>query len=108
MFVCVHVIRCNTEELSVEVTTLATRMAQSQQGPLFGFVEPFDKTNDECELYVERLEQYFSANGITDTDKKGAIFLSVCSRKTYRLVRDLVSLEKPSEKNLRGALHGIG
>ena len=64
MFVCVHVIRFNTKELCVEVTTLATRMAQSQQvqgqqGALFGFVEPFDETDDERELYVERLGQYF-------------------------------------------------
>jgi len=39
----------------------------------------------------------FSANGITEEDKKGAVFLFVVGPATYKLLRNLLSPAKPGE-----------
>ncbi|XP_067687115.1 uncharacterized protein [Haliotis asinina] len=49
--------------------------------------------------YIERLNQYFVANDITDSDKKKAIRLTEVGRETYSLMGTLVSPAKPSEKS---------
>ena len=56
---------------------------------LFGKVEEFD----------ERLGHFFDANGITEADKKRAIFLSVVGPVTYRLLKSLVAPDKPGSKS---------
>ena len=50
--------------------------------------------------YTERLEQYFTANGIaTDAaEQRRAILLSVCGPATYQLIRNLVAPAKPTDK----------
>ena len=50
--------------------------------------------------YVERIEQYFVANGINDDGKKKGILLTVVGSETYSLLRSLVSPAKSSEKTL--------
>ena len=65
----------------------------------YGKLEKFDDSADEWPLYAERLAQYFVANDVTDDDKKRAIFLSVCGRSTYHLVRNLSAPDKPSDKS---------
>ena len=52
--------------------------------------EGFDDGDDEWDLYVERLDQYFEANGITDAGRKRGVLLTVCGKRTCKLVRDLV------------------
>ena len=59
-------------------------------------VEPFQQ-GDDWDQYVERLEQYFVANGITD-EKKLAVFLTLVGARTYALLSDLVSPDKPATK----------
>ena len=51
--------------------------------------------------YTEHLEQYFTAYVIKlkEEDKRRAILLSCCGAATYQLIRNLVSLAKPTEKN---------
>ena len=51
--------------------------------------------------YVERMDQYFLANDVTEAAKKRAIFLSVVGDKTYKLIRDLVAPKKPTEKSYK-------
>ena len=62
-----------------------------------GSVGEFDNTEEDWETYVERVDLYFTANGITDAAKKRAILLSVCGAKTYRTIGDLVAPLKPKE-----------
>ena len=53
---------------------------------------------EEWNEYIERLEFYFEANGVSDGDKQQAILLSVCGSKMYKLIRNLTTREKPSDK----------
>lgn len=50
-----------------------------------GRIEEFDGSKDsDWQQYVERLEYFFAANGISDDDKKRAVFLSVVRAVTYK------------------------
>ena len=51
--------------LSLRYHILATRMAT-----VYGTVSAFDPTTDEWSEYVDRLQFYFTANGIKDDSKK--------------------------------------
>ena len=64
----------------------------------FGKVEEFDSGKEAWQQYVERLGHFFAANGITEAEKKRAVFLSVIGPAAYKLLRNLVSPEKPGEK----------
>ena len=65
---------------------------------LIGKVDAFQE-NDNWIEYTERLEYYFTANEITgNAGKKRAVLLSWCGAKTYKLIRNLVSPEKPTGK----------
>ena len=48
--------------------------------------------------YVERMDQYFLANDVTEAAKKRAILLSVVGDKTYKLIRDLTAVSVVREK----------
>ena len=65
---------------------------------LIGKVEEFFPDQEGWDQYIERLEHYFSANGITDSGKQRAILLTVIGAKAYSLLRNLVSPAKPGEK----------
>ena len=64
-----------------------------------GKIEEFDGGREEWPQYVERMGHFFTANAITDADKKRAVFLSVVGPATYKLLRSLVSPKKPGEKS---------
>lgn len=56
---------------------------------------------EDWEEYCERLEQYFLANNIKDTEtekRRRAVFLSVIGGKTYGLLKTLLAPKKPTEK----------
>ena len=61
-------------------------------------VVEFDGDSEDWPLYQEQLEQYFVANGVTRDEKKRAILLSVCGEKTYRVLRNLMTPDKPADK----------
>ena len=63
-----------------------------------GSIESFHEGDDKWDLYVERLDQFFATNSITDASRKRGVLLTVCGKKTYKLVCGLVSPEKPAEK----------
>lgn len=62
-----------------------------------GKLEDFEETHDDWKAYIERVEQYFLANGVAD-DKKLAVLLTVIGGKTYSLLQTLTSPEKPADK----------
>ena len=69
----------------------------------FGKLEEFDGSKEEWNSYIERLEFYFEANGISeDTDNNGArrraILLTCVGATTYKVIRSLCSPDKPNEK----------
>ena len=80
----------------------------------FGKIESFTANKDEWEIYVERLEVYLTANDLEEitpetdgsnanavkqrADKRRAILLSVIGPATYTMLKNLVSLSKPTDK----------
>ena len=67
----------------------------------YGQIKEFDDAKEEWSQYVERLGHYFLSNDIDDADKRKAIFLSVCGRKIYKLMCDLLSPAKPGDKSFQ-------
>ena len=65
---------------------------------LIGRADEFDGEREEWTQYIERLKFFFQANGITDADKKRAVFLSVVGPASYKLLRNLISPARPDEK----------
>ena len=68
---------------------------------LLGKVESFDPQLEEWPQYVEQLEHFFEANGLTGDDsmaKRRSTFLSVIGPAPYKLLRSLLSPERPNEK----------
>ena len=61
-------------------------------------VQEFDPAKEDWPQYVERLEQFFIANGITD-EKKRAVFLVAVGPSTFKLLRSLIVPVKPEEKS---------
>ena len=59
----------------------------------FGKISSFNPSQDEWPLYVERLGlgHVFVANGITEEEKKRAVFLSVIGASTYKLLSSLLA-----------------
>ena len=64
----------------------------------YGKINEFDSSIEEWDDYIERLNQFFVANEITEETKMKAILLSGCGAKTYKLFKGLVAPEKPSDK----------
>lgn len=68
---------------------------------LLGKIDEFDPEQEEWPQYVERLEQFFEANGIVGEDnatKRRATFLAVVGPRHYKLLRSLLTPEKPTDK----------
>ena len=68
---------------------------------LYGVVGKFKESEESWTQYVERLEQYFLANEISDEKKQRAILLSVCGSKTYGLLRDILQPKKPADTDVK-------
>ena len=69
----------------------------------YGKIDEFDRDSDSWEQYIERLNFYFEANGVTTSDDhlkiRRAILLSSVGKKTYKLMSDLLAPAKPGEKS---------
>lgn len=63
-----------------------------------GKVDEFDSANEDWEAYIERVELYCHANDVED-EKKVSVLLSLMGAKTYNLLRNLLSPNKPSSKS---------
>ena len=51
--------------------------------------------------YVERLDQYFAANDITEAEKKRATLLSFVGAVTYKLIRNLTTPNGPTSSTYK-------
>jgi len=67
---------------------------------VLGEIGAYDPANEEWPNYVERLEGFFEANGIVDAGKKRAVFIAVVGPKSYNLLRNLVTPDKPKDRPL--------
>ena len=64
-----------------------------------GQMEPYEVGGpEEWATYIERLEQFFVANKVTEGRQKKAVLLTVIGSKAYGLLRNLLSPAKPIEK----------
>ena len=68
---------------------------------LLGRIDSFNLKTDNISEYIERVEQYFIANYITDEKKQSAIFLTVIGNETYNLLRNLLAPESPAGKTVK-------
>ncbi|ORU94690.1 MAG: hypothetical protein A6F71_09470 [Cycloclasticus sp. symbiont of Poecilosclerida sp. M] len=66
-------------------------------GATLGRIEEYDVFKEDWPQYVKRLSFFFTANGIADAVKKCAVFLTVIGAATYKVLRDLLSPEKPGD-----------
>ena len=64
-----------------------------------GHIGKFEPTEENILAYLERVELFFTANGIKD-EKKVAVLLSVIEPKIYTLLRDLLAPDKPQDKSV--------
>ena len=61
----------------------------------------FDKNKEVWHLYIDRLEQFFVANDITDEKRVPSLLLSVMGAETYYLLNDLILPAKPKSKSFK-------
>ena len=61
-----------------------------------GSVLPFDPEKEDWNAYVERLDYYLVANGVTEEHdtKKVAILMSNCGPTVYGTIRSLVDADR--------------
>ena len=64
---------------------------------VIGQVQEFDAGKEDWPQYVERLEQFFIANGIEE-GKKRAVLLVAVGPATFKLLRSLIAPDKPDTK----------
>ena len=66
-----------------------------------GTVGEFQQELKDWTQYCDKLEYYFQAKGITNENKKKSIFLVVIGPASLKLLRNLVSSNKPHKKTLQ-------
>ena len=62
-------------------------------------IEESRDDKEDWNQYAERLEHFFTANGITSDEKKQAVFLTIIGAKAYKQLRSLIAPAKPGEKD---------
>ncbi|KAL1255447.1 hypothetical protein QQF64_013508 [Cirrhinus molitorella] len=67
---------------------------------LIGTIGEFAPKAESWSAYIERLEQFFAANDISQ-ERQVATLLSVMGATTYGLLRNLVQPEKPKDKSYK-------
>ena len=65
---------------------------------VFGSISEFAFGSDDVTEWVERLEQWFVANAITENTRKRALLLSNIGARGYKLIRSL-SQNQPTNKS---------
>ena len=74
----------------------------------FGKLEEFDTANgDDWVQYIERMEHYFLANDITDAAKQRSILISSMGQKAYRILRNLVAPDKPTDVSFKNLVQTL-
>lgn len=63
-----------------------------------GHIEEFDSTSDDINDWLERLNFFFEANGVEEAKKQKAVFLSVCGKNAYSLLKNILLPAKVADK----------
>ena len=66
-----------------------------------GHLGAFDNSHEDWASYVERLEQYCTANNIKNADKQRAILVSACGASTYRMIKSVLAPQAPTEVSFK-------
>ena len=61
-----------------------------------GTLGEFDRRTSDWKSYVERTQQYFAANEVTNVAKQRAILISSVGDSTYRTMKDVLSPDSPA------------
>ena len=64
-----------------------------------GKINEFQPSVEDWPEYVERLEFFFVANGITADEKRRATFLAVIGPTAYKLLRSMLAPVKPVDRS---------
>ena len=64
-----------------------------------GRIEEYDGSSD-WDQYVECVKNFFPVNDIKDNAKQRAVFLSIVGLSTYKILRNLLTPDKPADKTL--------
>ncbi|XP_044764458.1 uncharacterized protein K02A2.6-like [Coccinella septempunctata] len=73
--------------------------ATSANTSFIGQLREFQLNITDWNIYKARLKNYFSANDITDSDKKKAIFLNMLDEESYKIIFSICSPELPEAKS---------
>ena len=66
-----------------------------------GAPQPFNVSNDEWVLYIQRFEHFLLANKIDNDDDTCHLLLALIGAPTYKLLSSLCALKQPGELNSR-------
>lgn len=88
---------------NIRTTLFVDTMAAFQ----IGDISEFKEGQEDFESYLERLDMWMTTNSVED-DKKVSVFLSVIGADTYRLLKNLISPDKPSTKTYRQLCEALG
>ena len=62
-----------------------------------GKIGEYCASSEEWPQYIEQLEFFVIANKVTDADLKRVMFLSVIGPRTFKLLRSLITPQKPGD-----------
>ena len=68
---------------------------------VYGKIEEFNAEREAWDDYIDKLDNYFSANDINDEKKQAAIFLTVIGSETYSLLKNLLAPDKLTGKPVK-------
>ena len=74
---------------------------------LFRNVGEFDGGRKDWTQYAERLAHFFTANQITDQDRMKALLPTMIGLMTFKLLRNIISPEKPEDKTYKQLVEAI-
>ena len=72
-----------------------------------GSVGEFQSAQEDWLAYVDRLQQYFTANDVDKEEKQRAILLSSVGAFMYRLIRNLLAPDKPTDHTIAGTVDAV-
>ena len=75
------------------------RAAVSWMATLFGSISEFDASQEDWMQYAECLAHFFTANQITNQDRKKALLLTMISLMAFKLLQSLISPVKSNTKS---------
>ena len=91
---------------NTEIDTLPYKPVFTNMAAMIGGIGEYDSSVETWSSYIERFELFVECNGI-EQNKKVSTFLTVVGVKTYSLLRDLCTPDKPSTKSFNALVELI-